>query len=166
MRFSGPPFPPFNLLLVGNEENGEGDPFGTPSCPQDSREGEWLAAWVDGCRRTYRRGGRGALRIDLHREPRRSADGDHGPGACGHTGTGGGPRDLLDSLIEMKSRPGLVVQPPPHPGQHRTAGRRRPVSLISMSASPGSTTSPPATGCSESRSVRFRVTTSRLWWRR
>ena len=24
-------------------------------------------------------------------------------GACGHTGTGAGPRDLLDSLIEMRT---------------------------------------------------------------
>ena len=30
MAASGPPYPPFNLLLVGNEENGEADPFGTP----------------------------------------------------------------------------------------------------------------------------------------
>ncbi len=29
-RRNGPPWPPLNLLLVGNEENGESDPFGTP----------------------------------------------------------------------------------------------------------------------------------------
>lgn len=27
---AGPPYPPFNLLLVGNEENGEGEAWGTP----------------------------------------------------------------------------------------------------------------------------------------
>ena len=26
----GPPYPPISLLLVGNEENGEGEPMGTP----------------------------------------------------------------------------------------------------------------------------------------
>ena len=27
---AGPPYPPLNMILVGNEENGEGEPFGTP----------------------------------------------------------------------------------------------------------------------------------------
>ena len=30
MLKAGPPYPPMNLMLVGNEENGETEPMGTP----------------------------------------------------------------------------------------------------------------------------------------
>ena len=100
---SGPPYPRINLLLVGNEENGEGDPFGTPHV-LDILEMErgWRPELMVVGERTGENGdelvgaicteSRGVLRMEIMAR-----------GACGHTGTGGGPRDLLDSLIETKS---------------------------------------------------------------
>jgi succinyl-diaminopimelate desuccinylase len=103
MAASGPPFPPFNLLLVGNEENGEGDPFGTPHVLETlEEESGWRPGLMVVGERTGEKGeelfgsicteSRGVLRMEITAR-----------GVCGHTGTGGGPRDLLDSLIEMKS---------------------------------------------------------------
>jgi succinyl-diaminopimelate desuccinylase len=99
----GPPFPPFNLLLVGNEENGEGDPFGTPHVLETlEKESGWRPGLMVVGERTGEAGeelfgsicteSRGVLRMEITAR-----------GVCGHTGTGGGPRDLLDSLIEMKT---------------------------------------------------------------
>jgi len=100
---SGPPYPPLNLLLVGNEENGEGDPFGTPHVLETlEKESGWRPGLMVVGERTGEEGvelfgsicteSRGVLRMEITAR-----------GACGHTGTGGGPRDLLDSLIEMRS---------------------------------------------------------------
>jgi acetylornithine deacetylase/succinyl-diaminopimelate desuccinylase-like protein len=100
---AGPPFPPFNLLLVGNEENGEGDPFGTPHVLKMlDKESGWRPELMVVGERTGEVGeelygsicteSRGVLRMEIMAR-----------GACGHTGTGSGPRDLLDSLIEVKS---------------------------------------------------------------
>jgi acetylornithine deacetylase/succinyl-diaminopimelate desuccinylase-like protein len=100
---AGPPYPPFNLLLVGNEENGEGDPFGTPHVLKTlEKESGWRPALMIVGERTGEEGeelfgaicteSRGILRMEITAR-----------GACGHTGTGGGPRDLLDSLIEVRS---------------------------------------------------------------
>jgi len=100
---AGPPYPPFNLLLVGNEENGEGDPFGTPHVLKTlEKESGWQPGLMVVGERTGEEGeeifgsicteSRGVLRMEITAR-----------GACGHTGTGGGPRDLLDSLIEMRS---------------------------------------------------------------
>jgi len=100
---AGPPYPPFNLLLVGNEENGEGEPFGTPHVLETlEKESGWRPDLMVVGERTGEVGeelfgsicaeSRGVLRMEITAR-----------GACGHTGTGGGPRDLLDSLIEMKS---------------------------------------------------------------
>ncbi len=100
---SGPPFPPFNLLLVGNEENGEGDPFGTPHVLETlEKESGWSPELMVVGERTGEKGdelvgavcteSRGVLRMEITAR-----------GARGHTGTGAGPRDLLDSLIEMRT---------------------------------------------------------------
>jgi succinyl-diaminopimelate desuccinylase len=100
---SGPPFPPFNLLLVGNEENGEGDPFGTPHVLKTlEKESGWRPGLMVVGERTGEEGeelfgsicteSRGVLRMEITAR-----------GTCGHTGTGGGPRDLLESLIEMRT---------------------------------------------------------------
>jgi succinyl-diaminopimelate desuccinylase len=100
---AGPPYPPFNLLLVGNEENGEGEPFGTPHVLKAMHmESGWLPELLVVGERTGEAGGelygsvctesRGILRMEITAR-----------GACGHTGTGGGPRDLLDSLIEVRT---------------------------------------------------------------
>jgi succinyl-diaminopimelate desuccinylase len=99
----GPPYPPFNLLLVGNEENGEGDPFGTPHVLKTlEKENGWRPELMVVGERTGEQGeeilghicteSRGVLRMEITAR-----------GTCGHTGTGGGPRDLLDSLIEVRS---------------------------------------------------------------
>ena len=99
----GPPFPPFNLLLVGNEENGEGDPFGTPHVLKTlEKENGWRPELMVVGERTGEQGeeifgaicteSRGVLRMEISAR-----------GACGHTGTGVGPRDLLDSLIEVRT---------------------------------------------------------------
>jgi succinyl-diaminopimelate desuccinylase len=100
---AGPPFPPINLLLVGNEENGEGEPFGTPHVLQTlETESGWRPELMVVGERTGEAGeelfgsicteSRGVLRLEIIAR-----------GACGHTGTGGGPRDLLDSLIEVRT---------------------------------------------------------------
>jgi succinyl-diaminopimelate desuccinylase len=99
----GPPYPPINLLLVGNEENGEGEPFGTPHVLKTlENESGWKPGLMVVGERTGEEGNelfgkvctesRGVLRMEITAR-----------GACGHTGTGAGPRDLLDSLIEIKS---------------------------------------------------------------
>lgn len=103
MASSGPPYPPFNLLLVGNEENGEGDPFGTPHVLKTlEKESGWRPDLMVVGERTGEGGeelfgsicteSRGILRMEITAR-----------GACGHTGTAGGPRDLVDSLIEMRT---------------------------------------------------------------
>jgi succinyl-diaminopimelate desuccinylase len=100
---AGPPYPPINLLLVGNEENGEGDPFGTPHVLEAlDRETGWRPELMVVGERTGEEGrelhgaicteSRGVLRMEITAR-----------GACGHTGTGVGPRDLLESLIEVRT---------------------------------------------------------------
>lgn len=105
---AGPPYPPFNLLLVGNEENGEGAPFGTPHVLADL---EKTKAWRPGLmvvgERTGERGdelfgsvcpeSRGILRMKITAR-----------GVCGHTGTGGAGADLVENLIEVRTVLGSV----------------------------------------------------------
>lgn len=98
----GPPYPPMNLLLVGNEENGEGEPFGTPHVLADleKRKG-WAPELMVVGERTGEVGeelfgevcteSRGVLRIRITAR-----------GETGHTGVGGSPGDLLDTLIEVR----------------------------------------------------------------
>jgi succinyl-diaminopimelate desuccinylase len=99
---TGPPFPPFNLLLVGNEENGEGDPWGTPHVLSEmQRERGWLPELMIVGERTGERGdepigavcpeNRGILRMRLEAK-----------GARGHSGTSAVPRDLVDQLIDAR----------------------------------------------------------------
>jgi len=102
-RFAaGPPFPPFNLLLVGNEENGEGEPFGTPHVLKAVyQENGWQPELMVVGERTGEGGdelfgavcteSRGVLRMQVTAR-----------GVCGHTGIGGGPADLLNSLVEIR----------------------------------------------------------------
>ncbi len=40
---AGPPYPPVNCLLVGNEENGEGEPMGTPHVLRLLAEETWVS---------------------------------------------------------------------------------------------------------------------------
>jgi acetylornithine deacetylase/succinyl-diaminopimelate desuccinylase-like protein len=100
---NGPPYPPFNLLLVGNEENGESDPFGTPHVLETlRRESGWQPKLMVVGERTGEVGdelfgeicpeNRGILRATVTAR-----------GVAGHTGTSGSPADLLDSLVEVQS---------------------------------------------------------------
>ncbi len=100
---AGPPYPPVNLMLVGNEENGEGEPFGTPHVLRDlKRELDWEPEMMLVGERTGERGdelygsvcvaNRGVVRLRVLAH-----------GKKGHTGTGAVPGDLLDRLIEIRS---------------------------------------------------------------
>ncbi len=100
---AGAPYPPFNLLLVGNEENGEGEPFGTPHVLDTlRRESGWGPQFMVVGERTGEQGdelygsvcteNRGILRMHIRAR-----------GVSGHTGTSGSPADLLDSLVEVRT---------------------------------------------------------------
>ena len=100
---AGAPYPPFNLLLVGNEENGESDPFGTPHVLSAlERESGWRPQFMVVGERTGEQGeelygavcteNRGILRMHIRAR-----------GVSGHTGTSGSPADLLDSLVEVRT---------------------------------------------------------------
>jgi succinyl-diaminopimelate desuccinylase len=99
---AGPPYPPFNLLLIGNEENGEGEPFGTAHVLAElKREQDWQPELMVVGERTGEQGNevfgsvctesRGIVRIRIRAHGRR-----------GHTGTGTARGDLLDRLIEVR----------------------------------------------------------------
>lgn len=104
----GPPYPLINALLVGNEENGEGEPWGTPHLLADLAESEgWSPELMLVGERTGEEGddlfgsvcpeSRGVARM------RFTATGQRG-----HSGTGAVPDDLLDRLIELKGALGSV----------------------------------------------------------
>jgi acetylornithine deacetylase/succinyl-diaminopimelate desuccinylase-like protein len=107
---NGPPFPPLNLLLVGNEENGEVESYGTPHVLADlEREAGWVPELMVVGERTGEQGNelhgavctsnRGIARITLT-----------ATGPEGHTGTGTLPADLLDRLIEARSVLSTIFQ--------------------------------------------------------
>lgn len=107
---AGPPHPPFNLLLVGNEENGEGDPFGTAHVLADlERRYGWSPRLMVVGERTGERGdelfgavcpeSRGILRMRIAAR-----------GISGHTGIGGGASDLVDDLIQIRTVLGSVFK--------------------------------------------------------
>ncbi|MGD8440838.1 MAG: M20 family metallopeptidase, partial [Holophagae bacterium] len=98
----GPPYPPLNLVLVGNEENGESEPWGTPHLLAELEGSEgWAPEILVVGERTGEQGdelfgavcpeSRGVARLRFI-----------ATGARGHTGTGAVPVDLLDRLIELK----------------------------------------------------------------
>ncbi len=95
--------PPVNLLLVGNEENGEAERWGTPHVLELlRREDDWTPELMVVGERTGEQGtelygrvcpsSRGIARLRLTARGRR-----------GHTGTGSGPGDLLDRLVEVRA---------------------------------------------------------------
>jgi acetylornithine deacetylase/succinyl-diaminopimelate desuccinylase-like protein len=96
----GPPYPPVNLLLVGNEENGEQEPTGTPHVLAQLKE-EWdgyepaifIAGEHTGEKGTELLGevctqNRGVLRFELV-----------ATGARAHSGFGGASGDLMERLL-------------------------------------------------------------------
>lgn len=99
---AGPPYPPVNAILVGNEENGEGDAWGTPHLLAELGDRyEWKPEIMLVGERTGEQGeelfgmicpeSRGVARLRFTAR-----------GKKGHTGTGAVPLDLLDQLIELK----------------------------------------------------------------
>ncbi len=100
--------PPVNLLLVGNEENGEADPWGTPQVLDDLRRREgWEPGFMIVGERTGEQGqerigkvcpqSRGIVRWRMIARGRR-----------GHTGVAGARGDLLDGLIAARQALGAL----------------------------------------------------------
>ena len=102
---SGPPYPPVKLLLVGNEENGETEPVGTPHALEImAKEGAMMPGLFIAGERTGEAGNelwgeictenRGVMRFEVIARGQR-----------GHTGTAGAKADL--SLRLIKARQGI-----------------------------------------------------------
>lgn len=94
--------PPVNLLLVGNEEIGEGDAYGTPHVLADLKQRmDYVPELLIAGERTGERGdervgqictqNRGLLRLELQLE-----------GARGHTGLRGAQPDLSQRILEVQ----------------------------------------------------------------
>jgi succinyl-diaminopimelate desuccinylase len=106
---AGPPYPPINLLLVGNEENGEAEPMGTPHLlrilAEEDMDLKGLAyapqLFIAG-ERTGEKGGelwgeicvqnRGVMRFDVVARGQR-----------GHSGTAAQNGDLTERLLQARS---------------------------------------------------------------
>lgn len=99
----GAPYPPVNLMLIGNEENGEGEPMGTPHILELFKEGSGYEPqiFIAG-ERTEEKGNdlwgeictenRGAMRFDIV-----------ALGQRGHSGVAGAHADLSERLIGARS---------------------------------------------------------------
>jgi succinyl-diaminopimelate desuccinylase len=99
----GPPYPPIGLLFVGNEENGEAEPCGTPHVLEELRQ---TRGWSPGLmvlgERTGEKGderfgeictsNRGVVRLRVTARGERA-----------HTGMAGAPADLSERLIEARA---------------------------------------------------------------
>ena len=99
---AGSPYPPVNLLFVGNEENGEAEPYGTPQVLEDLRqESGWAPEFMTLGERTGEKGdelfgeicvaNRGVVRARIVARGERE-----------HTGMGGASRDMSERLIEAR----------------------------------------------------------------
>ena len=99
----GPPYPAINLLLIGNEENGEGEPTGTPHVLADlaaAHTGYAPQLFIAG-ERTGEKGAelmgevcienRGVMRFEVIAR-----------GAKGHTGTANANADLSERLFQAR----------------------------------------------------------------
>jgi succinyl-diaminopimelate desuccinylase len=102
MRKKGGAFPPINLLLIGNEENGEAEAYGTPHVLAAlEAEGTGLPKLLIAGERTGEKGNelwgeicvenRGVVRFDVAVS-----------GQKGHSGTSGKKRDLIQSLVNAR----------------------------------------------------------------
>jgi succinyl-diaminopimelate desuccinylase len=100
---AGPPYPPVNAMLIGNEENGEWEAWGTPHLLAELADRhEWAPEIMLVGERTGEEGNelfgmvctenRGVARLCFTVT-----------GKKGHTGTGAVPADLLDRLVELKT---------------------------------------------------------------
>jgi succinyl-diaminopimelate desuccinylase len=107
---AGPPYPSINLLLVGNEENGETEPVGTPhALLMLEEEGAHLPSLFIAGERTGEKGdelwgeiciqNRGVMRFDVVAYGKR-----------GHTGTAGSKTDLTMRLFSTRSGIEQILQ--------------------------------------------------------
>jgi succinyl-diaminopimelate desuccinylase len=107
---SGPPYPPVNMLLVGNEENGETEPVGTPHALKIlESEGASLPGLFIAGERTGERGNelwgeicienRGVMRFNIVAR-----------GVRGHTGTAGAKADLTMRLFAARDEIGQILE--------------------------------------------------------
>ena len=99
---AGPPYPPVNLLFVGNEENGEAEPYGTPHVLRDLQQAHgWAPEFMTLGERTGEKGderygevcvaNRGVIRARIVARGERE-----------HTGMGGAARDMTERLIQAR----------------------------------------------------------------
>jgi succinyl-diaminopimelate desuccinylase len=108
---AGPPYPNVNLLLIGNEENGEGEPTGTPHVLAElatAHKGYAPQLFIAG-ERTGEKGNelmgevcienRGILRMEIVAR-----------GAKGHTGVAGANADLSQQLIHARTALGEIFE--------------------------------------------------------
>ncbi len=106
----GPPYPPINLLLVGNEENGETQAWGTPHVLETMKnERDWTPELMIVGERTGERGdetlgavcteNRGIMRARIEARGRK-----------GHSGTSAVPGDLVDRLIDVRRAIGTILE--------------------------------------------------------
>ena len=100
---AGPPYPPINLMLIGNEENGEGEPMGTPHVLQilknesgyapdlmiagERTEESGTDLWGEICSQN-----RGMMRFDIV-----------GSGQRGHSGVAGAQPDLSERMVAART---------------------------------------------------------------
>ncbi len=102
-RRAGPPWPPVSMMLVGNEENGEREPFGTPHLLRDlAAERGWRPELMLVGERTGEGGderlgevcvaNRGVVRVRFVAHGERT-----------HTGFAGRPVDLVGRLVAVRA---------------------------------------------------------------
>ena len=107
---AGPPYPAVNLLLIGNEENGEAEPVGTPHALQTlAEEGAPMPGLFIAGERTGERGdelwgeicteNRGVMRFEVS-----------GRGQRGHTGTAGAKADLSIRLFKARQEISEILE--------------------------------------------------------
>lgn len=104
MLKQGPPYPSINLMLIGNEENGEGEPMGTPHVLKILKdENDYTPKIFIAGERTEEKGNglwgevctenRGAMRFDIV-----------ATGQRGHSGVAGAHADLSEQLIGARNK--------------------------------------------------------------
>ena len=105
----GPPYPPMNLLLVGNEENGETEKMGSPHVLAGLKAEGYTPGILIAGERTGEHGdelwgeictqNRGVMRFEV------TARGERG-----HSGVSGTPADLTDQILGARSAISQILE--------------------------------------------------------